>query len=308
VSGVPNADAFALACRRLHGNYQELFRHRIAELRTRFGEGLAAGERATADDVVEQALEAHSRAYVINGVLGALNWRIDSLPQDGVGELIPEAPVYSVSTETTRFLDYLGLERQTEQPLLIVETKRPSSALPTLGGRARKRAAARAEVVSLGLRGDPLSGDWDTWLRDLGDYVRTVATRSGQYPRRALITNGDWFLVFLDPEDSFATTGTKDSGRILAIENAGELQAKAGEFFLALAHRYVAHSAPPLTVGQVPLAIAAAQIKGGMHGVRLPLRTTRGVPNASDSVRSARAFHSAAERVVAPHRGSSSKL
>ena len=103
----------------------------------------------------------------------------------------------SVSTETTRFLDYLGLERQTERPLLIVETKRPSSALPTLAGRARKRAAARAEVVSLGLRGDPLTGDWDTWLKDLGDYVRTVATRSGQYPRRALITNGDWFLVFL---------------------------------------------------------------------------------------------------------------
>ena len=89
MSAVPNADAFALVCRRLHGNYQELFRHRVAEVRTRFGEGLAAGERAAAGEVVEQALEAHSRAYVINGVLGALNWRIDSLPQDGVGELIP---------------------------------------------------------------------------------------------------------------------------------------------------------------------------------------------------------------------------
>jgi hypothetical protein len=92
VTVVANADSFALACRRLQGNYESTFKHRIAEVRAKFGEQLPQGERQVADDLFDQALEAHARAYVVNGVLAALNWRIDSLPEEGLGELIPEAP------------------------------------------------------------------------------------------------------------------------------------------------------------------------------------------------------------------------
>jgi hypothetical protein len=95
VTVVANADSFALACRRLQGNYESIFKHRIAEVRATFGEELPGGERAVALDLLDQALEAHARAYVINGVLAALNWRIDSLPEEGLGELVPEGPVLS---------------------------------------------------------------------------------------------------------------------------------------------------------------------------------------------------------------------
>jgi hypothetical protein len=144
VSVVANADSFALACRRLQGNYEATFKYRVAEVRAQFGKVLPDGERQTALDLLDEALEAHARAYIVNGILAALNWRIDSRPEDGLGELIPEAPVLSLLTDTTRFLDYLGLERNTTLPLLVVETKRPSGALPQLTGKAKAKAASHS--------------------------------------------------------------------------------------------------------------------------------------------------------------------
>lgn len=277
VTVVANADSFALACRRLQGNYESTFKHRIAEVRAKFGEGLPAGERLVAVDALDQALEAHARAYVINGVLAALNWRIGSLPEDGLGELVPEAPVLSVLTDTTRFLDYLGLERDTNVPLLIVETKRPSSALPHLTGKAKAKAANYAETIGLGLQGTALSGDWDDWLKDLRDYVRTAAAQGGQYPRRAVITNGDWFVIFTDPADSFGNAGTHDPSRILVIEGPGDIQARSGEVFSSLAHQFVTRQAPALKIGTVAFEVTGAKVRGVMHGVRLRYSEHRAV-------------------------------
>lgn len=266
---VANADSFALACRRLRGNYESTFKHRIAEVRAKFGHGLPEDEKRAAEDLLEQALEAHVRTYVVNGVLSALNWRIDSMPDDGVGELVPEAPIHSLLRETTRFLDYLGLERVTDRPLLIVETKRPSSELPKLAGESKGKAATVAEALSLSLKGESPSGSWGKWLDDLGDYVRSAAKKAGQYPRRAVLTNGEWFVIFEDPEDSFGEGGKRDPGPILVFEKAADVQARAGEFFLCLAHRYVVQSAPALRPGMIASEVAPSKVLGVMHGLRL---------------------------------------
>ena len=75
-------------------------------------------------------LEAHAREFMVNSVLEALNWRMSIAGDEYLPNLVPEAPLQSVGRDTTRFLDYLGLERETDRPLLIVESKRPSSKLP----------------------------------------------------------------------------------------------------------------------------------------------------------------------------------
>lgn len=266
---VANADTFALACRRLQGSYESTFKYRIAQVRAQFGKQLPQGEREVALDLLDQALEAHARAYVVNGVLGALNWRIESLPEDGLGELIPEAPVLSLLSDTTRFLDYLGLERETNVPLLIVETKRPSSVLPQLTGTARAKAASFPETLALGLAGEALSGSWNGWLKDLRDYVRTAAAKGGQYPRRAVITNGDWFVVFMDPADSFGDAVKRDPSQILVFESAADIQARAGEFFSSLAHQFVVRHAPALKLGAVAFEITSSKVRSAMHGLRL---------------------------------------
>jgi hypothetical protein len=55
---------------------------------------------------------------------------MDMAIQDEYANLLPEVPLKSRDSGNTRRLDYLGLERHTDRPLLIVESKRPSSRLP----------------------------------------------------------------------------------------------------------------------------------------------------------------------------------
>jgi hypothetical protein len=163
MSRVRNADEFLLSFRRISVDYQRLFAPRIEQIRRTYS-GKPEG------DLVDQSLEAHARAYVVNALLAALNWRLDARPEDGLPNLIPEAPICSDERGSIRFLDYLGLERQTGIPLLIVETKRPNARLPHIQGST----ASIPEVVSRGLADNKLSGEWNKWLLDLRDYVRSV--------------------------------------------------------------------------------------------------------------------------------------
>lgn len=128
MSRVRNSYEFLRRLRGISGAYDQLFRPRIDKIRNQFSRTPLG---AVPPDV-DESLEAHSRAYFVNGFLAALNWRLDVTPEDGLPNLIPEAPVSSSETGRRRFLDYLGFERGTTRPLLVVETKRPSAPLPRL--------------------------------------------------------------------------------------------------------------------------------------------------------------------------------
>jgi hypothetical protein len=119
VSRVRNADQFGRAFGRIKDDYDRIFAPRIANIRTEYGGTASKGGRIPVDD----CLEAHLRVFFINSFLAALNWRPNCAPEDGLPNLIPEVPLRSTDRGTTRFLDYLGLERRTDRPLLIVETK-----------------------------------------------------------------------------------------------------------------------------------------------------------------------------------------
>ena len=70
--------------------------------------------------------------FIINTLLEGLNWRLNSKPEDGLPNVLPEAAVRSEASGTRRFLDYLGFERETLKPLLVVEAKRLKAPLPVL--------------------------------------------------------------------------------------------------------------------------------------------------------------------------------
>lgn len=158
----------------------------------------------------------------MNAFLAALNWRFDQTPDNGLPNLVPESPVRSQQRGTIRFLDYLGLERQTDNPLLIVETKRPSAELPS----TLEPAATYSEIVSRGLAGASLSGQWNQWLKDLSDYVLSAHNCALKVPKRVVITNGYWLIIFLDPTDAFLKGGTEGhsalSNRVKVISHKVE--------------------------------------------------------------------------------------
>jgi len=218
VSRVRNADESLLQFRKASGDYNRLFRPRVAKVRAEYAKSPVGKPPPS----VDESLEAHIRVYVVNALLTALNWRLDAKPEDGLPNLIPEAPIASEEKGTTRFLDYLGFERQTNSPLLIVETKRPSSVLPQLV--TPFDSSSDPEIISRGLAGEPLMGQWSEWLASLRDYVCSVHAKTRQTPRRVVLTNGKWLVLFLDPDDAFVKESPPNPNRILVFPYRSDIE------------------------------------------------------------------------------------
>ena len=266
MSQVRNADDFLLEFRKIRADYDGAFGPRIAEIRTKY-----AG--TPEEGLLDQSLEVHGRTYIVNALLAALNWRLDVRPEDGLPNLFPEAPIRSVERRSVRFLDYLGLERQTANPLLIVETKRPNAQLPS----TQKPAATYSEVVSRGLASEPLNGEWNKWLQDLRDYLRSVYAPAQRVAKRVVITNGDWLIVFLNPSDAFLEGGYRDPNRILVLRDHTDIGKHFSELFLHLEYQQVLGDAPALTPGELCFHLSPEVVDRAMHGLRLCYTEQHGI-------------------------------
>ena len=273
---VRTVDDFVLRLRRIGGDYRNDFGPLIARVRHEL-----AGKDDEILTAADAALEFHARQYVVNSLLAALNWRMNLTADEGLPNLLPEVPVTSSETGRILFLDYFGREITTSEPLLIVETKRPSSGLPRIAdpaelvpGRYATQEELRrylARVVSRGLQGEQLREDWSDWLSKLREYVRSVCKRASRAPRRVVVTNGDWLIIFLDPEDAFlGTHDTPDPDRIVVFENYEVLvEDEAGALLRHL--EYWAVSDRPLSIraSEVVFYLTGDQVDRAMHGIRL---------------------------------------
>ncbi len=192
-----NATDFKTAFLGAKLKYEYVFRERIDKLRAALEGASLPLTRADVDD----SLEYHARCYIINALLEALNWRLNSKAEEGLPNLVPEAAVRSDASGTRRFLDYLGFEQSTLKPLLVVEAKRLRAPLPFLATLPAPGASAASAIpvdpvggpsaiVSRGLAGDKLTGDWDRWLAKLKDYIRSIYTKTKQVPKRVVMTTG----------------------------------------------------------------------------------------------------------------------
>lgn len=133
MSRVRNADAFLARVRAIRDNYVAVFQPRLTDIRATY----ARAPLAAARPLVDESLEAHLREYFVNQLLAALNWRLNVSPEEGLFNSVPEAPLVD-RVGHIRFLDYLGVEAARENPLLLVETKRPSSPHHVSRARAQR--------------------------------------------------------------------------------------------------------------------------------------------------------------------------
>lgn len=264
--------------RQIRFEYGTVYRPRIEAIRAFYSDNPAG----TAPPSVDNALEAHVREYLVNSFLRALNWRMDVSVEDGLPNLVPESPIESSLEGTTKFLDYLGTEREGSDPLIIVESKRPSSPLPkrkAVAGKSSVTAMAEepvASIISAGLKGTALAGDWNEWLDTLRDYVQSAYDRRGKIPRRVVLTSGRWLIIFGDPKDSFLAGGTRSPEKILIFtaegdgQNDGDLiEQHYREIFNWLENQRVLDEVPPLTVGEVAFHVVPDQIDRVLHGLHL---------------------------------------
>lgn len=273
MSRVRNAIEFLRKFRSIQNDYQKLFAPLIKSVRLEYA--------GTSSKYADDSLEHHVRAYVVNAVLSALNWRLDRNPQDDLPNIVPEASVLSQQTGRFRRLDYLGLEKDTKAPLLIVETKRPSAKLPdpTTLTHSPTATLTHPEIIVRGLQGQHLGSEWNKWLRDIKDYVRSVHEQTQNVPCRVVITNGDWLVLFLDPSDSFLETGTINSAAVLVFTDRWDIEARYSELFNNLEFGSVLDKTRPLAPGELAFHIEGTELDRVMHGLRLRYIEQLGIYN-----------------------------
>jgi hypothetical protein len=92
------------------------FESKHSQVLERLQDSLSGAElrRGVSRRMAEELLEAHARTYLIDGFLYALNWNINFSNEPL--SLAPELPVKVSQDSETKFLDYLGFDRQTTAP------------------------------------------------------------------------------------------------------------------------------------------------------------------------------------------------
>lgn len=250
---------FRLAFRSLHANYKERFARKVAEFRTKYA------LPARKDAEVEAVLEAHIRTYVIDGMLAALRWVIVPSTPEQIENMIPEAQI-DPATGARRRMDYLGYEQQVDEPLLILEAKRPTMFPTPPNGSMEVLSAIVSQWLATPQKAP---GSWRDWLPSLQDYVLAVAQRAGRFPVRAAITDGDWLIIFERPEDAFGGRGARDPNYIHVFPKAEEIIARYDRVFDLLDQRQVSRIAGEITPGEIRGAIDPARVVTVLHGLRL---------------------------------------
>jgi hypothetical protein len=220
---------------------------------------------------LEEALEAHARTYIIDGILKALHWVIVPSTPSEIANMIPEAQVDPPGRDR-RFLDYFGYERQVDRPLLLVEAKRPST-FPIPPGGSTQTAS---ETVSQWLK-DPQNAppEWKKWLPSLQNYVVSIFERTNTFPIRAAITDGDWLVVFEDPKDAFGAGGTRNPQFVYAFTDKNDVDERYDLVFRLLDQRIVARLTREIAPGEIAGFVAPAKVVRITHGLRLRTLTHR---------------------------------
>ena len=140
-------------------------------------------------------LEHHAREVIIDEILEALNWHMRVKANSGVHAirtLASEVGVRSQQYRTKRFLDYLGFDRETKRPLLLVEAKRPEFQLPVTKGAGptpfgHPVAELLTQYLSKRSSGGQKSGlknltkEWMEHADTLKDYIRSIYAEIKSY-------------------------------------------------------------------------------------------------------------------------------
>jgi hypothetical protein len=259
-----SASDFRLAFRRIRDDYTRRFERNVAEVRGT----LASPERRNPD--IEAALEAHVRAYVIDGMLSALRWTIVPSTPDSIENMIPEVQL-DPANGPRRYMDYFGYEHEVTEPLLVVEAKRPTPFPIPPNGSTETASATVARWLA-----NPVDapGLWNEWIPSLQGYVATVALRTGRYPVRAAITDGNWLVVFVNPPDAFGAGGQHEARYVEVFTNAGDIDERYDVVFRLLDQRQVSRVADEIAPGAIRGVIDPTRVVSLLHGLRLVYTTT----------------------------------
>lgn len=217
------------------------FIERFADLIDRFDASIAPAARpefagAEAGDPHEHT----TRVHFLDELLELLGWSL------GLGgNMVEEA---RLKGETTTFMDYLGIKADTNAPALLIEAKawekaflkprrKTSFEAPTLLGEGINHWRTGGEA-----KDSPVAGHWHDYIDQVGGYVKGLKDSYGHVLPRAVITSGQWVVVFVDPVQAFVEGRVEDIKiKIFLKQN---FKAQASELFALISKKALAAETP----------------------------------------------------------------
>lgn len=228
----------------------------------------------------ERLLEHHARAFVLDKLLFALGWRQEA-NAGGQQNLLTEAYYKSASgKETTLFLDYLGYEANKDLPLLVFESKRFGSTLPSqlikLGFNKRPKVTFKssADALSAAFK-EPswLKGEWKEHHKQMEKYYHSIVKAHKQPPGIMAIGNGEWLVIIRNPERVLTKQCTADDFFVIEPESDEPIGAaylrQLKAIYDLLAFEHLCRSARGVNPESIPSAIGTATRVELMRGVRV---------------------------------------
>lgn len=217
------------------------FIERFADLIDRFDASIAEDARPDfAGAEVGDPHEHTTRVHFLDELVELLGWSL------GLGGNMAEE--VRLKGETTTFMDYLGVRADAYAPALLIEAKAWDKAF--LAPR-RNVAFEAPTLLAAGIdhwrrggdaKGSPVAGQWYAYIDQVGGYVKVLKEKHGHTLPRAVITSGQWIVVFVDPVQAFVEGNVEDIK--IKIFRKQNFKTQASELFSLISKKALAAETP----------------------------------------------------------------
>ncbi len=214
----------------------------------------------------DEALHEHdTRVHFFDHLLKLLRWDL------GLGGNVAQEA--RIKAATTKFVDYVGVNQDTRAPVLILEAKAWDK--PIIRGKGERQNWPKVNLIVEAVRhvnaggnkaSSPVTADWHEHLSQLAGYVRDFWEQSGHAVSRAVLSSGQWLLVFTEPVSTFCGSTVNDR-QFLLFERESYVE-NAKVIFELLARVKLANVAPDrIRPSQLGIYVNKKDFVSAYHGM-----------------------------------------
>lgn len=209
--------------------------------------------------------EHETRVFFFDRLLELLGWNLGM-----EGNVTQEA---RIKAGTTKFVDYVGINQDMCAPVLIFEAKAWDN--PIITGNGKRRGWPKVNLIIEAVKhvnagGDkessPVMAKWHEHLSQLAGYVRDYKEQLGHEVSRAVLSSGQWLLVFTEPVSTFC--GSKVNDQQFHLFEREHYIENAHVIFSQLARINIADSVPfPIRPPQLGNYVRKEHFSAAYHGM-----------------------------------------
>jgi hypothetical protein len=181
-------------------------------------------------DLSRDVLERTTRRFLVDRFLDALDWNPDDI------QSLTEEARAKTGTDDRLYFDYLGLEPTTRAPVLLFEAKGFDVEPPRRARQSTPNVKEMASVIAEAVdalknskKTIPVISAWAEFLADMRTYVCSLDALGQSTLKRAVMSSGQWIIIFTDPWAVFGEDGATNIEHIRCYNGFDDILARKDE-------------------------------------------------------------------------------